>query len=94
MITDLNAEISRIDRDSGNIKLHLGCGETILPGYVNIDYPKDQHNIMNVSPDLAADLTRLACRENSIDEIRLHHVFEHFNRIAALWACLSAGESG
>lgn len=84
VITNLNAEISRINGDSDNIKLHLGCGETLLSGYVNIDYPKDQHNIMNVSPDLAADLTMLACRENSVDEIRSHHVFEHFNRIAAL----------
>ncbi|MGR0185175.1 FkbM family methyltransferase [Azospirillum aestuarii] len=65
------------------LRLHLGCGETRLPGYVNIDYPADAHNVMAVRPDLEADVLGLQFPDGSIDEVRLHHVFEHFNRVAA-----------
>jgi SAM-dependent methyltransferase len=71
-------------REGGPLRLHLGCGETRLEGYVNVDYPSDWHNVMAVRPDLEADLTTLALPAGSVDEIRLHHVFEHFNRIVAL----------
>ncbi len=41
------------------LKLHLGCGEQYLPGYVNIDYPPSEHNVMRVRVDLFSDVTRL-----------------------------------
>ena len=66
------------------LKLHLGCGEQHLNGYVNIDYPPDQHNVMKVRADAFANIMRLNFSPESIDEIRLHHVFEHFNRVTAL----------
>jgi FkbM family methyltransferase len=66
------------------LKLHLGCGEVVLPDYVNIDYPQDRHNVLHVRPDYEGDLTSLRFPERSVDEIRLHHVFEHFSRVAAL----------
>lgn len=65
------------------LRLHLGCGETRLPGYVNIDYPADAHNVMAVRPDLEADILALRFPDGAVDEVRLHHVFEHFNRVAA-----------
>ncbi|NUB30509.1 methyltransferase domain-containing protein [Azospirillum brasilense] len=65
------------------LRLHLGCGETRLPGYVNIDYPADAHNVMAVRPDLEADILALRFPDGTVDEVRLHHVFEHFNRVAA-----------
>jgi glycosyltransferase involved in cell wall biosynthesis/predicted SAM-dependent methyltransferase len=68
----------------GPVRLHLGCGEKYLQGYVNIDYPSDEHNVMNVRPDLACDLMELRVPDATVDEIRLHHVFEHFNRVTAL----------
>ena len=66
------------------LKLHLGCGQQYLRGYLNIDFPPDQHNVMTISPDAYADITKLSFPENSVDEIRLAHVFEHFDRITAL----------
>lgn len=66
------------------VRLHLGCGETMLEGYVNIDYPQTKHSVFRVAPDYEADLTALSFPDGSVDEIRLHHVFEHFNRVVAL----------
>ena len=66
------------------LRLHLGCGEQRFAGYVNIDYPSSEHNVMTVRPDFEADIRRLAFPDGSVDEIRLHHVFEHFNRVTAL----------
>ena len=66
------------------LRLHIGCGETILGDYVNIDYPSDRHNVMRSKPDFEADVTQLDIPEGSVDEIRLHHVFEHFSRVVAL----------
>jgi len=65
-------------------KLHLGCGERYLPGYINIDFPADKHSVQKrVVADRLIDIRRLKCTPQSIDEIRLHHVFEHFPRSVA-----------
>lgn len=66
------------------LRLHLGCGENHFDGYVNIDYPPGEHNVMVVAADIFANITELDFPPNSVDEIRLHHVFEHFNRVTAL----------
>lgn len=66
-------------------KLHLGCGEVYLEGYVNIDFPPSEHTVQRRSRvDQYADITELVYQPGSIDEIRLHHVFEHFPRSVAL----------
>jgi SAM-dependent methyltransferase len=69
-------------------KLHLGCGTVYLPGYVNIDYPPDQQTSHHTladgqNPDQYADITTLHYPVGSIEEVRLHHVFEHFDRATA-----------
>lgn len=67
------------------LKLHLGCGESHLDGYINIDYPLSEHTIQSQSAaDIFGDITLLNLPANSIHEIRLHHVFEHFDRQTAL----------
>ena len=67
------------------MKLHLGCGKTYLDGYVNIDYPSTEHAVeADVHADLYADIRKLSYPPSSIEEIRLHHVFEHFTRPVAL----------
>jgi hypothetical protein len=66
------------------LRLHLGCGQSLMDGYVNIDHPADRHNVMQVRPDHEADITALSFPDGSVDEVRLHHVFEHFNRVVAL----------
>lgn len=67
------------------VKLHLGCGEQRLEGYRNIDFPPSEHTVQITSAaDEFADVTRLAYSAGSIAEVRLHHVFEHFDRPTAL----------
>jgi predicted SAM-dependent methyltransferase len=53
------------------MKLHLGCGNVHLDGYINIDAQ------VRPAADLVADVTKLDYPENSIDEIYLNAVFEH-----------------
>lgn len=66
-------------------KLHLGCGERYVEGYLNIDFPISAHTIQkNNIADLFADITNLSYENGSIDEIRSHHLFEHFERPVAL----------
>jgi predicted SAM-dependent methyltransferase len=67
------------------MKLHLGCGRNYLNGYINIDYPATEHTVQaDLMADIYADLTKLSYPFSSIDEIRLHHVFEHFSRPVTL----------
>uniref|UniRef100_A0A832E1X5 Class I SAM-dependent methyltransferase n=1 Tax=candidate division WWE3 bacterium TaxID=2053526 RepID=A0A832E1X5_UNCKA len=80
------------------MKLHLGCGEIYLEGYVNIDYPSSKHTVQTKSvADEHHDITKLRYPEGSIEEVRLHHVFEHFSRSVALallaswWSWLKPG---
>jgi Methyltransferase domain len=62
-------------------KLHLGCGQRYLDGYINIDFPLSEHSVQDHSvADLYADIQSLTYPPGSIDEVRLHHVFEHFPR--------------
>jgi hypothetical protein len=66
-------------------KLHLGCGEKYLDGYCNIDYPPTNHTVQtNTKVDEYANLLEMKKSAGSIHEIRLHHVFEHFDRPTAM----------
>lgn len=67
------------------MKLHLGCGEKYLEGYVNIDFPDSEQSIIHTKADVYYNnMQELSYPENSIDEIRSHHLFEHFSRAEAL----------
>lgn len=61
--------------DAIGLRLHLGCGSRILPGYVHVDladYPHIAHR---------RSLSDLACFENeSADLIYASHCLEYFDR--------------
>jgi predicted SAM-dependent methyltransferase len=66
------------------MKLHLGCGQKYIEGYVNIDFPPSEHTVQQTSvADEFHNLYELKYAGSSIKEIRLHHVFEHFERVVA-----------
>ncbi len=62
------------------VKLHLGCGESYLAGYVNIDLPTEGQTVMKAKADVYKDIRELAYADNSVDEVRTHHLLEHFSR--------------
>ncbi len=67
------------------LRLHLGCGENHFAGYINIDYPPANHTVQaTAGADIYANIRELKLPQNSIDEIRSHHFFEHFDRQMAL----------
>ena len=65
------------------LKLHLGCGRTILSGWVNVDQVK----LPGV--DVVADLdscrrTKLPFADDSVEEFLLSHTIEHISDTLAL----------
>jgi predicted SAM-dependent methyltransferase len=84
--TDRDEIIHRgIWREGTPLRLHLGCGESKFDGYVNIDFPLSEHTVQTrPGADYFADITRLTFPDGSVDEIRSHHFFEHFERAQAL----------
>ncbi len=63
------------------MKLHIGCGENILPGYINIDQRKAPGVDMEL--DLSKPIEQDVFGNEEVDEILGLHVFEHlpFNGI-------------
>src|SRR6185295_17614324 len=60
------------------MKLNLGCGDKILPGYVNVDVAESR---LDRKPDVVCDLHVLTPFEDGVaDEILSVHVIEHFWR--------------
>ena len=67
------------------LRLHLGCGENHFNGYINIDFPMTDHTIQQYSgADITGNIAELRIPYNTVDEIRNHHTFEHFDRQEAL----------
>ncbi len=66
------------------VKLHLGCGQNYLDGYVNVDLPTEGQTIMEAKADIYQDIRELAYAPGEVDEVRNHHLLEHFSRQEAL----------
>ena len=61
-----------VERSAANFpKLHLGCGETYIEGYINIDSRSDTR------VDIVADMNNLPFEAESVDEIYACHSIEH-----------------
>jgi predicted SAM-dependent methyltransferase len=61
--------------NSDSIKLHLGCGNNKLGGYINIDSVKE------FLPDLVHDISEpLPYSDQSVDEVLAEGVLEHFDK--------------
>ena len=56
------------------MKLHLGCGNRKINGFVNIDIQESP------AVDLIANIMELPYKENSIDTIYSCCMLEHFGR--------------
>jgi FkbM family methyltransferase len=66
-------------------KLHLGCGETRLEGYINIDFPMENRTLHKINTaDYFHDVTTLKFPNNSVRAVESHHIFEHFSRPESL----------
>jgi SAM-dependent methyltransferase len=60
------------------VKLNLGCGDKILPGYINVDVAPSRGG---KKPDVTCDLHHLATFDDgTADEVLAVHVVEHFWR--------------
>lgn len=60
------------------VKLNLGCGDKILPGYINVDIAEER---AGRQPDVNCDLRNLEKFDTAFaDEILAVHVVEHFWR--------------
>ncbi len=60
------------------MRLNLGCGDKILPGYINVDVAPSR---AGRKPDVLSDIRSLEVFENdSADEILAIHVIEHIDR--------------
>lgn len=80
---NINMKVKKIN-NKNSVKLHLGCQEKYLKGYINIDLPPEKHSVQEVKADKYADVRELVYEEASVDEIRSHHLLEHFSRQEAL----------
>ncbi len=55
-----------------------------MDGYTNIDFPLSEHSVQVQSvADEHHDIIKLTYSLSSVEEVRLHHVFEHFERAVA-----------
>lgn len=66
------------------MKLNLGCGHNYIEGWVNIDAPKDKLCYEDLKADIYTRIEDLDYSDNSIDEILMVAVFEHFPRHTAI----------
>jgi predicted SAM-dependent methyltransferase len=72
--------MGRTLRSGQQLKLHLGCGQRALEGFVNIDH--------NYSPatNYVCNIESLPCKDGTVARIESYHVIEHIPhpRIAAV----------
>ncbi len=84
MATDAASAIAAL-LATGRTRVHLGCGDNHLPGFINIDLPAEGGFQQRARPpDVIGDFTRMAFPDASLQEVYAAHVFEHFQRQVAV----------
>lgn len=74
-------KLNNILNNGDEVKLHLGCGDDYLVGYVNIDSnPKSKADLYLDAHDLSL------FPDNSVDRIESYHFFEHLDYYRAKMA--------
>lgn len=68
------------------MKLNLGCGRNIMPGWINVD-SMFNHGV-NLVRDLDNVLLHFPYEDNTVDDILLSHVIEHLHRPLPLMQAL------
>lgn len=66
------------------LKLHLGCGHKYLDGWVNVDGPKEDLCYDDLKADVHARIEDLSYPNESVSQILIEAVFEHFPRHMAV----------
>lgn len=72
-----------LDNRLSEINLNLGCGGRPINGWINIDnydYEEGDHSRSGSDYDIKMDLKDLDVIPNTVDQILLVHVLEHFVR--------------
>jgi len=70
--------MKKSENNEDYIKLNLGCGDKILPGFINVDLVNER---AGNKPDIICDVSKLDIFTNDYaDEILAVHVVEHFWR--------------
>jgi hypothetical protein len=74
------ANILPVSKLNQPLRLNLGCGDKLLPGYVNVDVAPTRGGNGN-EPDVVCDIRSLKdFADDSVDEVLAVHVVEHFWR--------------
>lgn len=71
------------EKNLTTLKLHLGSGGSYLPGWINVDnfeYENNDTSRTDSVYDIKMDIRELDVEDDSVDEIMLIHVMEHFVR--------------
>ncbi|HIH31567.1 TPA: methyltransferase domain-containing protein [Candidatus Woesearchaeota archaeon] len=70
----------RITRFSGpedGLKIHVGCGNSYLQGYLNIDVLEQS------AADVVCDAKTIDFKKNSVSEVLMYHFIEHIDKFEA-----------
>lgn len=85
IMTDLQNDVAQPEAampPKAPVRLNLGCGDVLLPGYVNVDVATERKGRQ---PDVCCDIRDLSAFEDDCaDEVMAVHVIEHFYRWEAV----------